>query len=239
MPHHLDLYLKRESTLHRLDPRAKMLAVAGFIVAVLLAPMHPTWPMGALLVLLICAAALARIPVRLMCRRVLSLAVVIGMPFLLSRLGGEATRAAGEQFAARSLLVAAAFLVLMASTRAIVLLEVAERLPLVSVFGQLGEFILRGVDLLVEEVMRTNRAWALRAPRATLRVRLAGLTQASMSLIARAAVRSERVGAAMVLRGFQGKLPAASLTPIPRLHLAAGAAYALVCICIAGTGRWL
>jgi cobalt/nickel transport system permease protein len=238
MPHHLDLYLKRESTLHRLDPRAKMLAVAGFIVAVLLAPMHPTWPMGALLVLLICAAALARIPVRLMCRRVLSLAVVIGMPFLLSRLGGEATRAAGEQFAARSLLVAAVFLVLMASTRAIVLLEVAERPPLISVFGQLGEFILRGVDLLVEEVMRTNRAWALRAPTATVRVRLAGLTQASMSLISRAAARSERIGAAMVLRGFQGKLPTATPTPLPWSHMAAGVAFALASLCVAGLGRW-
>jgi cobalt/nickel transport system permease protein len=239
MPHHLDLYVRRESALHRLDPRAKMLAVAGFICAVLLAPMHPTWPMGALLVLLLCAAALGRLPVRLMCRRVLSLAVVIGMPFLLSRLGGEATRSAGEQFATRSLLVAAAFLVFMASTRAIVLLEVAERMPLVSVFGQLGEFILRGVDLLIEEVMRTNRAWALRAPCVTLRVRLVGLTQASMSLIARAVVRSERVGAAMVLRGFQGKLPATSSMSIPWLHLGAGAVYALTCICIAGAGRWL
>jgi cobalt/nickel transport system permease protein len=239
MPHHLDLYVRRERSLHRLDPRAKMVAAVGFAAAVLVAPMRPLWPMGGLLLLLILAATFARLPVRLLCRRVLSLTVVIGMPFLLSRLGGDATRAAGEQFAARSLLVAAAFLILMASTRAIVLLEVVERLPLVSVFGQLGEFILRGVDLLVEEVMRTNRAWALRAPRATLRVRLAGLTQASMSLIARAAVRSERVGAAMVLRGFQGKLPVASPAPIPRWHLAAGAAYAFAATCIAGVGRWL
>jgi energy-coupling factor transporter transmembrane protein EcfT len=238
MPHHLDLYVKTRSPLHRLDPRAKMLAAAGFIAAVLLARMHPSWSMGALLVLLICAAALARIPVQLICRRLLSLAAVIGMPFLLSRLGGEATRAAGEQFAAKSLLVAAAFLVLMASTRAVVLLEVAERLPLVSVFGQLGEFILRGVDLLAEEVMRTNRAWALRAPRATLGVRLSGLTQASMSLIARAAARSERIGAAMVLRGFQGKLPMATPAPLLWSHVAAGVAFALASLCIAGLGRW-
>ncbi len=239
MPHHLDLYVRRESALHRLDPRAKMVAAVGFAAAVLVAPMRPLWPMGALLLLLICAAALARIPVRLMCRRVLSLAVVIGMPFLLSRLGGEATRAAGEQFAARSLLVAAAFLILMASTRAIMLLEVAERLPLVSVFGQLGEFILRGSNLLTEEVMRTNRAWVLRAPNAALRVRLSGLTQASLSLIARAVARSERVGAAMVLRGFRGKLPAAPPTPIPRWHLAAGAIYAFAAICIARVSTWL
>ena len=238
MPHHLDLYVRSESALHRLDPRAKMLAVLGFVAAVLIAPIRPSWPMGALLLLLVCATALARIPARLMCRRLLSLAVVIGMPFLLSRLGGDTTRVAGEQFAVRSLLVAAMFVVLMASTRAILLLEVAERLPLVSVFGQLGEFILRGADLLAEEVMRTNRAWALRAPFATIKVRLTGLTQASMSLLARAAARSERVGAAMVLRGFQSKLPMATPPPVHWAHVAVGLAFALISLGIAVVGRW-
>jgi len=238
MPHHLDLYVKRESALHRVDPRAKMLAAVGFVAAVLLAPTRPAWPTGALLLLLIGAAVLARLPARLVCRRMLSLVVVIGMPFLLSRLGSEATRAAGEQFAVRSLLVAAAFLVLLASTRAVVLLEVAERLPLVSVFGQLGEFILRGADLLAEEVVRTNRAWVLRAPSATLKVRLTGLTQASMSLLSRAAARSERVGAAMVLRGFQSKLPMATPTPLRGSHLLAGLLFALISLGLAGVGRW-
>ena len=238
MPHHLDLYIRRESALHGLDPRAKVLAAVGFVAAVLLAPTRPSWPLGLLLMLLICATALARIPARVVCRRLLSLVVIIGMPFLLSRFGSEATRAAGEQFAVRSLLVAATFLVLLASTRAVVLLEVAERLPVVSVFGQLSEFILRGADLLAEEVVRTNRAWVLRAPSATLRVRLTGLTQASMSLLSRAAARSERVGAAMVLRGFQSKLPTATPTPLPRSHLLAGLLFALISLGLAGVGRW-
>jgi cobalt/nickel transport system permease protein len=238
VPHHLDLYVSRKSVLHRVDPRAKMLAAAGFISAVLLAPMRPAWPMAALVVLLVCAAALGRIPVRMLCRRLLSLAVVIGMPFLLSRLGGETTRAAGEQFAVRSLLVATAFLVLMASTRAADLLEVAERIPVISGFGQLGEFILRGADLLAAEVIRTNRAWVLRAPRSSLRTKLSALTQASVSLITRAVARSERVGAAMVLRGFEGKLPLATPTPLPWSHMAAGLAFALVCLCVTGAGRW-
>jgi cobalt/nickel transport system permease protein len=239
MPHHFDLYVKRDGLLQRLDPRAKMVAAAGFVTAVLLAPMRPLWCTGALLLLLAGAAALARVPVRVAGRRLLSLAVIIGVPFLLSRLGGAQTRGAGEQFAAKSLLIAAAFLVLLASTRTVVLLEVAERLPLLSPFGQLGAFILRGVDLLADEVVRTNRAWMLRAPRAPLRMRLTGLTQASMSLIGRAAVRSERVGAAMVLRGYQGKLPAASPTPLPLRHGAAGVAYAALCIAFAGMARWL
>jgi len=237
MPHHLDLYVKRESPLHGLDPRAKMLAAGGFVAAVLVAPMRPPWSLVALAVLLMGTGTLARVPARLLSRRLFALTVVIGMPFLLSRLGGEATRAAGEQFAARSLLVAATFLVLMATTRAIVLLEVAERLPLVSTFGQMGEFILRGADLLAEEVMRTNRAWRLRAPRATMKVRLTGLTQASMSLITRAAARSERVGAAMVLRGFQGRLPIAAPARLPWPHLLAGLLFALISLGLAGMGR--
>lgn len=230
--------MKTDSPLARLDPRAKLVAAAGFVTAVLVAPLPPAWPLGALLTLLGGAAGLSRIPARMLCRRMLSLVVVVGTPFLLSRLGAPATRAAGEEFAARSLLAAAAFLVLLGSTRAIVLLEVAERLPVVSVFGQLGEFILRGADLLAEEVMRTNRAWALRAPRASVRVRLLGLTQASVSLIARAAARAERVGAAMVLRGFRGRLPTGTPAALRWLHLLAGLGFALLSLCIAGVARW-
>ena len=238
MTHHLDLYLRQDSALHRVDARAKMVAVVGFTTAVLLLPLRPYWPAGALLAVLLGTAALGRIPVRTICRRLLPLALVIGAPFLLSRLGGEATRAAGGQFAVKSLLVAGSFVLLMASTRAIVLLEVAERLPLLSAFAQLGEFILRGVNLLAEEVIRTNRSWVLRAVRATTRVRLLGLTHASIGLVARAAARSERIGAAMVLRGFRGRLPTGVPSPLPWSHLAAGLVFALVSLGIAGVGRW-
>ena len=216
-----------------------MVAMAGFLVAVFLAPTRPLWPAGALCLLVVCAAALGRLPARMMWRRMLSVSLIVGLPFALSRLGGDQTRLAGEIFAVKSLLVAAAFVVLMASTRALMLLEIAGRLPMLSTFSQLGEFILRGVDLLAEEVTRTNRGWALRAPAATMRMRLSGLVWASVSLVARAAVRSERVGAAMVLRGFQGRFPASPLPRLPLSHLAAGAIYAIISIGIAGVLRWL
>lgn len=239
MPHHLDPYVRETGPLQRLDARAKLVATGGFVIAVLLAPASPWCPLALLAGLLLATIALARLPARLLGRRLLSLALILGLPFLLSRLGSEATRAAGEQFLVRSLLVTTAFLVLLARARAVELLEVLERLPLLSRFGQLAEFILRGVDLLVEEVVRTNRAWELRAPRATLRLRLVGLARAGISLLSRAAARSERVGAAMVLRGFQGWLPAAAPSPIPGWQLAAGAAYALAALSIAGASRWL
>jgi len=239
MPHHIDLYVKSDSPLHRVDPRAKMVAIGGLLLAVLAAPIRPLWPAGALCLLVVGAAVLGRLPPGMMCRRMLSLALIVGLPFALSQLGGEETRLAGETFAVKSLLVAAAFMVLMASTRAVGLLEILGHLPVLSPFGQLGEFILRGADLLAEEVTRTNRAWMLRVPGAALGVRLSGLAWASVSLVARAAVRSERVGAAMALRGFRGKLPAATLPPLRPSHLAAGAAYALISLGIVGVGRWL
>jgi cobalt/nickel transport system permease protein len=239
VPHHLDLYVKADSRLHRLDPRAKIVAIAGFLAAVCLAPTRPLWPAGALCLLVLCASALGRLPARMMWRRMLSLSLIVGLPFALSRLGGAETRAAGETFAVKSLLVAGAFLVLMASTRPVTLLEITSRLSLLAAFSRLAEFILRGVDLLVEEVTRTNRAWALRAPRAPLRMQLSSLAWASVSLLARAAVRSERVGAAMALRGFQGQFPASTAPRLPRSHLAAGVAYALISLALAGVGRWL
>jgi len=238
MPHRLDLYVRHESALHRIDARAKAVAAAGFTMAVLLLPSRPYWSAGALLLILLGTAALARIPVRTICRRLLPLALVIGAPFLLSRLGGEATRAAGEQFAVKSLLVAGGFVVLLASTRVIVLLEIAERLPLLSTCGQLGGFIVRGANLLVEEVIRANRSWKLRAARASTMVRLQGLIHASIGLVARAASRSERVGAAMVLRGFQGRLPTGVPSRLPWSHLVAGVVFGLVSLGIAGVGRW-
>jgi len=216
-----------------------MVAIAGFLLAVLVVPTRPPSPAGLLCLLVGCVAAFARLPAKMLCRRMLSLSLIIGLPFALSRLGGEQTRLAGEIFAVKSLLVAAAFMVLMASTRAVTLLEITSRLPALSALSQLAEFILRGADLLVEEVTHTNRAWALRAPAAAIRMRLSGLIWASVSLVARAAVRSERVGAAMALRGFQGRFPAATLRPVRLSHLAAGATYALISLGIAGVGRWI
>jgi energy-coupling factor transporter transmembrane protein EcfT len=238
VPHHLDLYVKTDSGLHRLDPRAKMVAITGFLLAVFLAPTRPLWLAGALCLLVVCAATLGRLPAKMMCRRMLSISLMVGLPFALSRLGGEETRAAGETFAVKSWLVAGAFVVLMASTRAVTLLEITGRVPVLSGFSQLGEFVLRGADLLAEEVTHTNRAWALRAPATAIRIRLSSLAWASVSLVTRAAVRSERVGAAMALRGFDGRFFAPPARRLAICDLLWGGAFGLAALAIGIVGRW-
>jgi energy-coupling factor transporter transmembrane protein EcfT len=234
----LDLYVREQGPLHRLDERAKLFATAGFAVGALMAPTRPIWSTLVLLGLLLSAMVVGRVPAMVMGKRLMGLALVVGLPFVFSRFGGEQTRAAGETFAVKSLLVAGGFVVLTASTRAADMLEATGRVPLLAGLSGLSEFVLRGMHVLSGEVMRTNRAWALRAPHPGLRVRLSGLMAASVNLVGRAAARSDRVGAAMVLRGFDGRLPSAPARPIPVRDLLWGAGFGLACLVVGGAGQW-
>ncbi len=234
-----ELYVRRDSPLHRLDARAKLIALAGVVGGAALCPVRPPWPALALGGLLAAGFALGRVLAATVARRLLPLALVIGGPLALSRLGGEATRLAGETFALKSGLIAAAFLLLTATTRAEDLLDAAAGVPLLAGPAGLAGFILRGVHLLGGEVVRANRAWRLRAPRAGARVRLGALCAASVSLLGRAAARSERVGAAMALRGFQGRLPPPPGRPLARRELGIGLLVVFASLAVAGVGRWL
>lgn len=238
MPHHLGLYFRSDSVIHALHPGAKMIAGCGFVAAVLLLPARFSVSAGVLALMLALCLVAARVPFRVLAARVLALSVIIGAPFLLSQLGGQATRLAGQSFAVKSLLVAGACLVLTATTRVVTMLETLSRAPGVSPIVPLAEFIVRGVDLLLEEVVKVHRAATLRTPSASLRVRLSGLVFATASLLGRSAARSDHVAAAMVLRGFQGKFPPGEGRRAPASHIAAGLGFALAALCAAGMGRW-
>jgi len=239
MPHHLDLYVRSKSAVHALHPGAKILATCGFVAATLLLPARPGASGGVLALMLVLTAASARIPAGVLARRTLALLGVIGTPFLLSQFGGEATRVAGQSFALKSLLITGAFLVLMATTRVVGMLETMSAIPGPAAVVPLTEFIVRGVDLVMEEVIRSDRAATLRAPAAPLRVRVSGLVHAAASLLGRAAARSDRVAAAMVLRGFTGRFPPAERRPVPAAHIIVGALFGTVALGAAGLARWL
>jgi cobalt/nickel transport system permease protein len=235
----LGTYVQEDSALHRFDPRAKLLALAGFLGGAALCPIRPAYPWLALAAILAAALILGRVPARVLARRFLGLTLLIGVAFALTRTGSEQTRLAGEVFAVKSLLVAGGFVVLTATTSIVALIDIATRTPGLAGIGALASFVLRGVHVLVGEVVRTNRAWALRAPAADLRTKLAGMMGASVSLLGRAAGRSERVAAAMVLRGFEGRMPAPDSSPIAWLHMAMACLVAVLCIAIGWAGRSL
>lgn len=235
----LDPYVEGDSALHRAEPRAKLIGLAGFLTGVGLAPMRPVWAWVSLLALLGAMLVLGRVPGRAIAKRFAALLVVLGVPFALTRLGGEQTRLAGEAFAVKSLLVAGAFVPVTATTGSALLVDSLTRLPGLRGLGVLMSFIVRGVHVLLGEVIRTNRAWSLRAPTAGIGTKLAGMTAGGVSLLGRAAARSERVGAAMVLRGFDGRMPTPAAPPLTWSHAVAASLFGLFCIAIGVAGRWL
>jgi energy-coupling factor transporter transmembrane protein EcfT len=235
----MNLYIAGHGFLHRLDERAKLTALAGLVLAGLLVPARPQWPWLVLLGILAATAAAGRLPVKTTAGRLTGLIVILGGPLLLTRLGGPDTQLAGEVFAVKSFLVAGSFVVYTATTRPEAMIDAFGRVPLLRGMGALSAFILRGVHILHQEVVRTNRAWTLRAPGAGPATKVRGLAGASISLLGRAAVRSERMGAAMVLRGFDGRFPPAPPRPLARGQLAGAVAFALACLAVGGIGRWL
>ncbi|MBN1458550.1 MAG: hypothetical protein JXA57_03375, partial [Armatimonadetes bacterium] len=144
----------------RLDARAKLLSTCGYVIAVLLVPVRPLWAAAALAGLLVLVAAMGRVTIRTATMRLAALALIIGVPFALSRLGSGETRHAGEIFAVKSLLIAGAFLVLIATTRMEDMLDAMAQTPLLSGLSGLAALMLRGAHVLIGEVVSTNRAWA-------------------------------------------------------------------------------
>lgn len=233
------MYVDRRSVVHGLDPRAKAIALLGFLVAVVMVAPLTTPPVLVLSSLLVFPVLAGRIPVRVLCVRLLSLALIIGAPLALSRFGSVEMRAAGNVFAAKSLLTAAAFLIFSATTRITDAFDISGRFRPFAALSRLGEFILRGADLLADEVVRANRGWMLRAPSARVSTRVRGMVWVLLNLVVRAAIRSERVGAAMVLRGYDGHFPPEPPRSLPTAHLAAGLLFALVSLLAVGGARWM
>lgn len=215
----LDSLAALDSPVHRLDPRAKLLATAAFLVT---AVSFPRYELAELMPLFLYPAALMAaggIPLRALGRYLLlasPFAVMVGLfnPLLDRQIaahwGGLAVSGGWLSFLsilARSALTVSAAMLLLAATG---------YAPLCAAMGRLGlprllvaQFLLlyRFIFVLAGEAARMTRAHELRSGSgrgAALRVwgSLAG------QLLLRAHDRALRLHAAMLARGFDGALPA-------------------------------
>jgi cobalt/nickel transport system permease protein len=197
--HHvtLDTWSRRASPLHRLDPRAKLLAVAAVLTALALA--HPAPPALAGYFLLITAlAAAGRAPLLgLLSRAALVLPFAAGL-VLLNLLGGDPGRAV--QLLAKSYLSACMVLVLLATTPLHALLRGLESFGVPRFFLMVAQFLYRYLFVLSEQAQHMTRARQCRAGGHSW----AAARGAVGVLFARSYARAERIHRAMLARGFQG-----------------------------------
>lgn len=222
-----DRYLARDSAVHRLDARVKVVATLAFIVSVALLP-DGAWAVYALAFGLVMAATLAA---RLSPWRVIKRSL-IGLPFLLvavtvifsvpgnpiwhgpfGLVASDTGLARFVSIVLRSLISLQAAVLMTMTTRFPDILHALRHLKVPAILVSIIAFMYRYLAVLVEEVQRMLRARASRSAaalaskaggsivwRATVTGHMAG------QLLVRSLDRSDRVYNAMLSRGYAGEL---------------------------------
>lgn len=256
MHHHfIDRFALGDSPVHRLDARAKLLAVLGYTLVLITFDRYTVADLAPMLMLPLALLWFGQVPVWFALRRIVVLSPFILMLVLLSPLydrmphpvtfgpwqypvaGGWLTAA---DIAIKFALGVLALTAMMCTTPFALLLEAMRRLwvPQVVVM-QLG-FLYRYIFVLIDEAMRLRRARDFRgAAQAPVGRRLASVGGVIGMLFVRTLDRSQRVHLAMAARGYRGEphsLYQLRFTRTDVLFLAGVVIY--LAVCRWGYPRW-
>jgi cobalt/nickel transport system permease protein len=208
------------SPIHRLDPRAKLLGLAGVTIVAVTTPLA-AWPAYvACAAALVLTAALARVRVGTLWRRVrvvLPLVLFVGVflpfvregdpvdlgPFTVSEQG----LATFATVSVKAILGTFSAVLLGATTSFPDVLHALERLKVPRLLVLIAAFMYRYLFVIVDEVARMRAALAARgyAPRHALQAQAIG--RVATALFLRTYERAERVHLAMLARGWNQAMP--------------------------------
>jgi cobalt/nickel transport system permease protein len=222
MHHHfIDRFAMGDSAVHRLDARAKLLAVLAYSVVLISFDRYQVAALAPMAVLPLAMLWFAGVPVTFAMRRVAILSPFILMLVLMSPLYDRALTEVAfgpwHFLLGRGWLTAAnitikfalgilALTAMICATPFSLLLEAMRRLcvPKIVVL-QLG-FLYRYLFLLIDEAMRVRRARDFRgAASAPIARRLAAAGGVIGTLFLRTLDRSQRIQLAMAARGYRGE----------------------------------
>jgi len=220
----LDKYSERDSFLHRLDPRAKIVALLGFIVLMVLTP--PTefviWVQYGMVIMAL--IALSRLPLVFILKRALLvipfvLMITIFIPFLKS--GRTAftldLHLAHLRVTYEGLIICWNVLVksvssvllltlLISTTRFSALLKGLEYLKVPRVLIILVSFMYRYLFVLIDEAEHMQRARTARWFGGYIFRQIRVIGNMVALLFIRTYERSERIYTSMLARGFDGRI---------------------------------
>lgn len=221
----LDRLAAQDTSVHRLDPRAKVVTTLAFLVCVVSFRKYEVLPMLPFAIFPIALASEGNLPLWYLVRKlvvVAPFAIVVGVfnPLLdravIVQIGSFGLSGGWVSFASilvRFALTTSAALVLIATTSFNGVCMALERLGAPDVFATQLLFLYRYIFVLGEEAMSMTRARALRSfGRRGMGMRV----YASMMghLLLRTYDRAHRVYLAMLSRGFDGQIRV-----MRRLHL--------------------
>jgi cobalt/nickel transport system permease protein len=212
----LDRVSYGDTFIHRLDPRAKVVATGLFLITVVSFDKYAVAPLVPFFLFPVLLLTLGEIPAWFILRKILFVspfALVIGIfnPLLDTRTvtAGLPLSAGWLSFMSillKFVLTTGAALLLVATTSFPGVCHALRRLGFPSIFVSQLLFLYRYLFVLMEEAMRIVRARDVRSfggrgAGVKVFVRLTGV------LFLRTVARAERVHCAMLSRGFQGDIP--------------------------------
>ncbi|MGW0485951.1 cobalt ECF transporter T component CbiQ [Nonomuraea sp. NPDC003214] len=213
------LYLPGGSPVHRLPAQCKLLAVLGFALVVVATPRERFWAFAAYALLLAGVAAVARLPVAYVPRRMVVELPFVLFAFLIPVIGlGERTVVLGMSLSAPGLWAAwnilakatlgvVASILLAATTEPRALLLGAQRLRVPGLLVQIAMFMLRYLDVIMDEMRRMRVARESRGFEARNLRQAPVIARSAGALFIRSYERGERVHLAMLSRGYSGQMP--------------------------------
>jgi len=218
----LDQYSDRDSLVHRLDPRTKLITSLCLITAVVLTPPDRWFAYGVYFLVLAVLVVISKVPVFYVIKRsflimpfVLMIAIFI--PFFkegevagsyniwmwqvsVTHSGLEVLR----NIIVKAWLSIVCLTVLSATTRMPDLLKGLERLKMPKIIVMILSFMYRYIFLVVDEAMRMKQARDSRNFGGGRMWQIKTVGRMIASLFIRSYERGERVYAAMTARGFDG-----------------------------------
>ncbi|MFG3442496.1 cobalt ECF transporter T component CbiQ [Nonomuraea sp. NPDC047897] len=248
--HHHRLYLPGDSVVHRLPPQCKLLAVLAFAVVVVATPRESLWAFGLYAAMLAAVARTARVPAGHVVRRMAIEVPFVLFAFLIPVIGlGERTTVLGLSLSvpglwaawnilAKATLGVVASILLAATTEPRAVLLGAQRLRLPALLVQIAMFMLRYLDVIVDEMRRMRVARESRGFEARDLRHVPVVARSAGALFIRSYERGERVHLAMLSRGYTGQLPVTADLSASAGQWAAALALPLSALAVCGLSAW-
>ncbi|WP_061295188.1 cobalt ECF transporter T component CbiQ [Herbidospora cretacea] len=234
------LYRPGDSPIHRLAPQCKLVAVVLFAVVVVATPRERFWAFLLYALSLAAVTLIARVPVGYVVRR-----LAVELPFVVFALAipfigvGERIEVMGVSLSvaglwaawnilAKATLGVAASILLAATTEPRALLLGAQRLRVPQLLIQIATFMLRYLEVILDEMRRMKVARESRGftPRDVRQAPV--LAKSAGALFIRSYERGERVHLAMLSRGYTGTMPTLTDDRAPKTQWAMAAVLPIV-----------
>ena len=213
------LYVHEHSVVHHLPPQVKVAAAIVFVLLVALTPREAVWAFMVYIAAIGIVGIISRIRVRFVLVRMLGILpfVVFAavLPFIASgaqiEVGGISMSREGLWAAwnvlAKAGIGAATSILLAATTEVPDILSGLGKLKVPTLFTSIAGFMIRYLELIVEEIGRIRVAMTSRGydPRWLWQAR--PIASSAGAMFIRSYERGERVYDAMLARGYSGEMP--------------------------------